>query len=181
MGLLYQAIKIPNAITLSFFLNIFSQARFIFIGALTRLGLYKPPPEEDANSTDNSERFILIFDGSCPSFVPIPVSVVTAAIKRKVPIVQFRDLIVRLQEEENEQEIVAAVEEEVIRCSICLDCVESEHEVRELCNCSHVFHRLCLDTWVDEGQVTCPLCRSNLLPPRTNLFNNRCNGGEVAL
>ncbi|KAK9291784.1 hypothetical protein L1049_019734 [Liquidambar formosana] len=44
--------------------------------------------------------------------------------------------------------------------------MEANHEVRKLCNCSHAFHKDCLDAWIDEGQVTCPVCRSKLLPER---------------
>ncbi|PIM99631.1 hypothetical protein CDL12_27874 [Handroanthus impetiginosus] len=171
MGFLYYAIKIPKAITITFFLNIFTNARFFFIGALTHLGLYKPPPEEESNSRDNSNNYILILDGSSPSLVPVPVQVVTTAIKNRVPIIQYHDFLLRHKEEEGEEGLCG---EKV--CSICLECIEMKHEIRELCNCSHLFHRECLDTWIDEGQVTCPLCRSMLLPPRVNLF--RCNENQ---
>ncbi|KAK6140800.1 hypothetical protein DH2020_025461 [Rehmannia glutinosa] len=171
MGYLYHAIRIPRAITITFFLNIFTHARFIFIGALTHLGLYKPPPEEEPNSRDN---YILILDGSCPSLVPIPVHVVTAAIKNRVPIVQFKDFIQKQQIQEEKESV-----DELKVCSICLECIETTHDIRELCNCSHLFHRECLDTWIDEGQITCPLCRSMLLPPKTNLF--RCNQNRDGL
>ncbi|URD76815.1 zinc finger, C3HC4 type, domain containing protein [Musa troglodytarum] len=49
-------------------------------------------------------------------------------------------------------------------CSVCLGALEARHEVRELGNCSHAFHKGCIDKWVDVGQVTCPLCRAQLLP-----------------
>ncbi|KAL8064687.1 hypothetical protein ABFX02_01G107300 [Erythranthe guttata] len=165
MGLLYLAINIPKAITITFFLNIISHIRFIFIGALTQLGLFKPAPEEDSNSTNNSNNYILILDASSPSLVPIPVHVVTAAIKSRLPILPY------LPESES---IVESEESGVQKvCTICLECVELNEEIRVLCNCTHLFHRVCLDTWIDQGQVTCPLCRSMLLPPRTNL--TRCN------
>ncbi|KAL7123564.1 hypothetical protein ACP275_01G113000 [Erythranthe tilingii] len=156
MGLLYLAINIPKAITITFFVNIINHARFIFIGALTHLGLFKPAPEEDSNSTNNSNNYILILDASSPSLVPIPVHVVTTAIKLRLPILPYHP-----------ESAVQKV------CTICLEYVELSDEIRELCNCSHLFHRVCLDTWIDQGQVTCPLCRSMLLPPRTNL--TRCN------
>lgn len=157
MGFLYYAIRLPKVVNLTFFLNILSQVRFLIIGALTRLGLYKPPPEE-VTATDNSNNYILILDGLSPSLVPVPVHVVTAAIKKRVPIVKYRDFLERLdQDEDGNGEKV---------CTICLESVELRHEIRELCNCNHVFHRECLDTWIDEGQVSCPLCRSMLLPPR---------------
>ncbi|KAK4423178.1 Brassinosteroid-responsive RING protein 1 [Sesamum alatum] len=170
MGILYHAIRIPKAITITFFLNILTHARFLFIGALTHLGLFKPPPEENPNSRDN---YILILDPSSPSLVPIPIHVATAAIKNRVPIVRYRDLLLRREREEK-----GPCGQSV--CSICLECVEGSDEIRELINCRHLFHRACLDTWIDQGEVNCPLCRSMLLPPKLSLF--RCcneNGDGV--
>ncbi|KAL2524852.1 RING-H2 finger protein ATL16 [Abeliophyllum distichum] len=101
MGLLYYAIRLPKAMTLTFFLNILSQLRFLVIGALTRLGLYKPAPEEERGS-DNSNNYILILDGISPSLVPVPVHVVTAAIKKRVSVVKLEDFLVNKKgEEEN--------------------------------------------------------------------------------
>ncbi|KAK4421411.1 Brassinosteroid-responsive RING protein 1 [Sesamum alatum] len=174
MGFLYLAIRIPEPSPSSPSLPTSSLTqRFLFIGALAHLGLYKPPPEEEPNSRDNSENYILIVDGSSPSLVPIPVNVVTAAIKNRVPVVHYHDFVRRRQGGEEEEL------SELSLCSICLECIEWNHEIRELCNCSHVFHRECLDTWLDEGQVTCPLCRSMLLPPKTNL--TRCNENRDGL
>jgi RING/U-box domain-containing protein len=31
--------------------------------------------------------------------------------------------------------------------------------------CGHLFHRACLETWLDYDHATCPLCRHRLLPP----------------
>ncbi|CAM0903219.1 unnamed protein product [Alopecurus aequalis] len=49
-------------------------------------------------------------------------------------------------------------------CRVCLERLELTDEVRRLGNCAHAFHRGCIDRWIDVGEVTCPLCRSNLLP-----------------
>ncbi|XP_047965883.1 brassinosteroid-responsive RING protein 1-like [Salvia hispanica] len=155
MGLLFYAIKVPKVITVAFFLNLISYARHLLIAALTHLGLYKrPPAEESPESGSSTNNYILLLDSSSPSLVPIPVHVVTAAIKKLVPVIEYED---KLGEK---------------GCSICLECIEGRDEVRELCNCTHLFHRDCLDTWIDEGQVTCPLCRSMLLPPRVNLLRS---------
>ncbi|ONK67478.1 uncharacterized protein A4U43_C05F470 [Asparagus officinalis] len=54
-------------------------------------------------------------------------------------------------------------EHEEVRCVFCLSCVEEGEEVREL-RCGHVFHRECLDGWIEFGRVTCPLCRAALVP-----------------
>ncbi|KAL8538052.1 hypothetical protein ACS0TY_000130 [Phlomoides rotata] len=165
MGFQFHAIKLPRAISISFIVDIFTSATLLFISALSYLGLYKPPPEENPDSTTNSNNYILILDGSSPSLVPIPVQVVTAAIKNRVPVLRYRDSILhRKHEDESEQLKV---------CTICLEFIDGDHEIRELCNCSHLFHRECLDTWIDEGQVSCPLCRSMLLPPKVNLI--RCH------
>ncbi|XP_059664129.1 brassinosteroid-responsive RING protein 1-like [Cornus florida] len=140
--------------------------------ALTHLGLYNPPEHEDY-TWENPTNYVLILDGSSPSLVPIPVHIVTASIKKRlqvVPYAHFMEKILGLHKEEGEEENKV--------CAVCLDCIESSHEIRVLCNCCHLFHRECLDHWVDEGQVTCPLCRSMLLPPEGNLNLLRCGGGD---
>ena len=39
--------------------------------------------------------------------------------------------------------------------------------IREIKNCRHKFHQLCLDTWL-ENRRTCPICRGNIvLNPET--------------
>ncbi|GMI92630.1 hypothetical protein like AT5G20885 [Hibiscus trionum] len=60
-------------------------------------------------------------------------------------------------------------------CAVCLSQLKEGDEVRELRNCCHVFHRDCIDRWVDydgdqdhdqeddNNHKTCPLCRSPLL------------------
>lgn len=192
MGFLFHVIRLPTAVTGAFILNLWSNLKWLAMGALAHLGIYKPSPDQQDDSADNSNNYIFIFDeGTCPSLVPIPIHVVAAAIKTKVPVLQFQDFL-RLQEgQAQEQEEEAAAEEtesssssspssdrkgdDIIPqkvCTICLDPLDLEHDVRQLSRCSHVFHRDCLDTWVDSGQVTCPLCRSLLLPPKTNL--TRC-------
>ncbi|KAG6500006.1 brassinosteroid-responsive RING protein 1-like [Zingiber officinale] len=49
-------------------------------------------------------------------------------------------------------------------CVVCLCEFEAEAEVRRLKSCRHVFHRVCLDRWLEHGPQTCPLCRALLLP-----------------
>ncbi|XP_078437878.1 uncharacterized protein LOC144708432 [Wolffia australiana] len=48
-------------------------------------------------------------------------------------------------------------------CAVCISAVDVGDEIREL-RCRHVFHRGCLDEWVDYGKDTCPLCRVPLFP-----------------
>ncbi|XP_050921206.1 RING-H2 finger protein ATL14 [Lathyrus oleraceus] len=54
-------------------------------------------------------------------------------------------------------------------CAVCLNKMKMEDEVRELMNCCHVFHRECIDKWLEHGHEnenhnqTCPLCRAPLI------------------
>ncbi|GAV80706.1 zf-RING_2 domain-containing protein [Cephalotus follicularis] len=56
-------------------------------------------------------------------------------------------------------------------CAVCLSQLREQDLVRELRNCCHVYHRDCIDSWVDYDQdedqdnnhKTCPLCRAPLL------------------
>ncbi|KAJ1268987.1 hypothetical protein BS78_07G175400 [Paspalum vaginatum] len=36
--------------------------------------------------------------------------------------------------------------------------------------CGHLFHRACLETWLDYNHATCPLCRLYLLPAAVDLL-----------
>ncbi|ERN12618.1 hypothetical protein AMTR_s00025p00229930 [Amborella trichopoda] len=48
-------------------------------------------------------------------------------------------------------------------CAVCLNEMRSEEIIRELIMCSHIFHKECLDRWVDSDRKTCPLCRTPLI------------------
>lgn len=65
-------------------------------------------------------------------------------------------------------------------CAVCLGDLEDDDEIRELRNCTHVFHRDCIDRWLDyecrggdedDNHRTCPLCRTPLLPSFTDCSN----------
>ncbi|XP_023752868.1 brassinosteroid-responsive RING protein 1 [Lactuca sativa] len=45
-------------------------------------------------------------------------------------------------------------------CVVCLYEFDACDEIRVLNNCRHVFHRCCLDRWMDHDRKTCPLCRT---------------------
>ncbi|KAI3505121.1 hypothetical protein L1887_27033 [Cichorium endivia] len=45
-------------------------------------------------------------------------------------------------------------------CVVCLYEFDGSDEIRVLSNCRHVFHRCCLDRWMDHDRRTCPLCRT---------------------
>ena len=46
-------------------------------------------------------------------------------------------------------------------CSICREVINETSIVREIKNCRHKFHQLCLDTWL-ENRRTCPICRGEV-------------------
>ncbi|KAK9084571.1 hypothetical protein Sjap_024982 [Stephania japonica] len=48
-------------------------------------------------------------------------------------------------------------------CSVCLARFKPESAVSKL-RCGHVFHKLCLEKWLDYWNFTCPLCRTPLTP-----------------
>ncbi|KAL9131541.1 MAG: hypothetical protein Q9217_000555 [Psora testacea] len=45
------------------------------------------------------------------------------------------------------------------RCLVCLEDYQVGEEVRQLAQCSHLFHRECIDEWLTTGRNSCPLCR----------------------
>ncbi|KAJ4837068.1 hypothetical protein Tsubulata_008433 [Turnera subulata] len=49
-------------------------------------------------------------------------------------------------------------------CAVCLAEFEGEDEIRRLTNCRHIFHMGCLDRWMGYDQLTCPLCRTPVVP-----------------
>uniref|UniRef100_A0A1J3CA93 Putative E3 ubiquitin-protein ligase RHA2B n=1 Tax=Noccaea caerulescens TaxID=107243 RepID=A0A1J3CA93_NOCCA len=47
-------------------------------------------------------------------------------------------------------------------CIVCLSTLKAGEEVRKL-DCRHVFHKQCLEGWIQHLNFSCPLCRSPLL------------------
>ncbi|KAK1374842.1 E3 ubiquitin-protein ligase RHA1B [Heracleum sosnowskyi] len=71
-------------------------------------------------------------------------SCVSAALMREfLPVVKFSDII-----------------DPPDSCAVCLYEFDCNDEIRRLTNCRHVFHRNCVDRWMDHDQKTCPLCRT---------------------
>lgn len=59
-------------------------------------------------------------------------------------------------------------------CAVCLYELDGGEEIRRLWNCRHVFHRECVDRWMDHDQMTCPLCRTPFVPEEMrDEFNQR--------
>ncbi|KAJ6347413.1 hypothetical protein OIU76_003981 [Salix suchowensis] len=59
-------------------------------------------------------------------------------------------------------------------CAVCLYEFEESDEIRRLANCRHIFHKCCLDRWMGYDQITCPLCRTHVIPDdMQESFNER--------
>uniref|UniRef100_A0ACD5UTM7 Uncharacterized protein n=1 Tax=Avena sativa TaxID=4498 RepID=A0ACD5UTM7_AVESA len=124
---------------------------------LCLLGLYEFPytPEDHAPLIHGRRRR------------PITGDLPPDTVKQRLPPVKF---VVHLQAERSQfsaSKRTAAGRhdaEQESTCRVCLEPLELTDEVRRLGNCSHAFHTGCIDRWIDVGEVTCPLCRSNLLP-----------------
>ncbi|EEC73793.1 hypothetical protein OsI_08484 [Oryza sativa Indica Group] len=71
-------------------------------------------------------------------------------------------------------------DEAVAGCIVCLEKLEADDVVRRLGNCAHAFHRGCIDRWIDLGRLTCPLCRSTLLPRARPAAGPRGRLGRLA-
>ncbi|KAL8150417.1 hypothetical protein V2J09_020225 [Rumex salicifolius] len=86
----------------------------------------------------------------------------SALIREMLPVVKFSEVVSGADETPPE------------RCAVCLYDFEGEEEIRRLRNCRHIFHRACLDRWMDHEQSTCPLCRASFVPEEMQRdFNER--------
>jgi len=47
------------------------------------------------------------------------------------------------------------------RCPVCLDDYQADDELLKITDCSHWFHRGCLEQWLG-GANTCPVCRKRV-------------------
>ncbi|CAN8288800.1 unnamed protein product [Cochlearia groenlandica] len=68
--------------------------------------------------------------------------------RNRTPTLRFESLC-KKQEEDNE-------------CSVCLSRFEGDSEINKL-KCGHLFHKTCLEKWIDYWNITCPLCRTPLV------------------
>ncbi|EXJ90519.1 hypothetical protein A1O1_03622 [Capronia coronata CBS 617.96] len=54
------------------------------------------------------------------------------------------------------------------RCLICLSDYAELEEVRRLDKCQHLYHRDCIDEWLTTGRNSCPMCRGQGVPEKSN-------------
>ncbi|KAG8065948.1 hypothetical protein GUJ93_ZPchr0004g38260 [Zizania palustris] len=129
--------EIPRPIVALF--KVLHAAALAFVLILCFLGLYEFPYTADDHALlIHGRRRQPLGDGLRPE-----------TVKQRLPPVEFRHLAERRTP---------------LSCMVCLERLEATDEVRRLGNCTHAFHTGCIDRWIDMGEVTCPLCRSHLLP-----------------
>ncbi|KAJ8632466.1 hypothetical protein MRB53_025802 [Persea americana] len=121
-------------------LDIWAHVKHILRLALFYLGLFNPtdfsPSWEDHSG--RASAGVHSYESSSP--------ITPELVKKSLPVVDFTD--------DDDVESI---------CAVCFSRLQMGHEIRELWNCSHVFHVGCLDKWVDQGHMTCPVCKSTLL------------------
>ncbi|XP_076901055.1 putative E3 ubiquitin-protein ligase XERICO [Bidens hawaiensis] len=57
-------------------------------------------------------------------------------------------------------------------CSVCLVEFDPNAEINRLA-CGHVFHKTCVEKWLKLWNVTCPLCRNQMMVPK-EIEENTC-------
>ncbi|KAL1563156.1 RING-type E3 ubiquitin transferase [Salvia divinorum] len=63
-------------------------------------------------------------------------------------------------------------------CAVCLNEFQQGEKLREIPNCSHVFHIDCIDIWL-QNNANCPLCRTSISArPDTLIPMDRVLGSE---
>ena len=80
--------------------------------------------------------------------------------KRLITRSQYLDLI---EEKSPTIRYRSAIMQEMLECAVCLSRFEDGEEIRKL-QCKHIFHKGCLDMWLQQDCPTCPLCRRRVLP-----------------
>ncbi|CAM0903227.1 unnamed protein product [Alopecurus aequalis] len=104
--------------------------------------------QEHAREHDHGDQALLL-QHRRSEFRPVPAMV----IEEVLPVVRFDEL-----DSASPSCVVGG------DCAVCLSGIGGRDEVRRLSNCRHVFHRGCLDRWMEHDQRTCPLCRAPLIP-----------------
>ncbi|XP_071704357.1 brassinosteroid-responsive RING protein 1-like [Rutidosis leptorrhynchoides] len=103
------------------------------------------------------------FDPTQPDPLSNFQSFLAVLLRELLPVLKFSELVVVDQPES---------------CVVCLYKFKASDEIRGLSNCRHVFHRSCIDTWMEHDRITCPLCRTPFIPEELqDSFNERLWAG----
>ncbi|WOH03096.1 hypothetical protein DCAR_0522488 [Daucus carota subsp. sativus] len=58
-------------------------------------------------------------------------------------------------------------------CSVCLTNFRPKAVINHL-SCGHVFHKVCVEKWLKYQKVTCPNCRTNMMPQVDEAEGDTC-------
>ena len=81
----------------------------------------------------------------CSLLIPVPANYIIESRKEKLLLVEYSHLLDRSGVGVG----AGACKEDDSEYAICLNCIEARHEVREVGIFSHVFHKECIDIWMD--------------------------------
>ncbi|GAB2230275.1 hypothetical protein Droror1_Dr00014535 [Drosera rotundifolia] len=95
------------------------------------------------------------FEPTSSSIHPHPISASAKLICEMLPAVEYSSIVKHRS---------CTVDQLPESCAICLLEFKGNEQIRPLRNCWHVFHKDCLDPWIDLNQKTCPLCRTHFVP-----------------
>ncbi|CAM0902516.1 unnamed protein product [Alopecurus aequalis] len=160
-------LAVPGPVAAAF--NFFQATALAAALALFLLGLYDTASRTREFPEDHHAPLV---NGRRRRPTPTQEVLPPGTVKRRLPPVEF---VVHLAERSHllstSKRTLAGLDDDddvdedlASTCRVCLERLEPTDEVRRLGNCAHAFHRRCIDRWIDVGELTCPLCRSNLLP-----------------
>ena len=58
-------------------------------------------------------------------------------------------------------------------CSVCLTKFRPKAVINHL-SCGHVFHKVCVEKWLKYRKLTCPNCRTNMIPQDEDEEEDTC-------
>ncbi|PON83675.1 43kDa postsynaptic protein [Trema orientale] len=115
-------------------------------------------------------------DRPSPLLVAVPVLFIAESIKKQLPAMSYSSFVEKSSTRAlSSSSSSSSGSADGVNCIVCMNGIDGRQEVRVPFNCRHVFHRECLDAWVDQGQATCPLCRSKLLPSTSQNHDDHQN------
>ncbi|CAO2837656.1 unnamed protein product [Amaranthus hypochondriacus] len=86
-------------------------------------------------------------------------------IQDMLPVMKFSDIAWKVQ-----------------HCVICLYEFKDDDEIRRLRNCTHMFHRWCVDRWMEHDQNNCPVCRTPLVPYEfMQIFHDKLEAASISV
>lgn len=140
---------------LKFLFNLLTRLTFMLEEVLIHLGLINLPEDQDFSADHQYLTYSVLSTDSFRSGDQQEAEKTTLTlIKISLPVVEYGDFMIRRFKGRDDVMMMT--------CIICLDYVEKSDKIRELSNCCHVFHQECLDAWLNNDQLTCPLCRCTL-------------------